>query len=41
MPKSKELHIIIKRISYNKYVVENETFDYMQLINWFKDYITE
>lgn len=41
MPKVKELHILIKRINNNKYVVQDEILDYMQLINWFKDLVTE
>lgn len=41
MPKNKELHIIVKRINHNKFIVRNQMFDYLQLVNWFKEIISE
>jgi len=39
--KSKKLCILVNRINNNKFIVNNQVFDYSQLINWFKDVITE
>lgn len=41
MSQAKELHIVIKRINNNKYILCGKILDYIQLINWFKDFITD
>ena len=41
MTKTKELHIHIKRISHNKFMIHNQEYDYLQLVNWFKDKVTK
>lgn len=40
MRKAKEIRITVKRINYNSFIVQNQVFDYLQLINWFRDIIT-
>lgn len=39
--KSKEVRIVIKRISCNEFVVDGKVLDYLQLINWFREIITD
>jgi hypothetical protein len=39
--KVKETHIIVKRINCNRFIVHNQIFDYLQLVNWFRDIVTE
>jgi len=39
--KAKEIHIIVKRINCNRFIVHNHIFDYLQLVNWFRDIVTE
>ncbi len=41
MEKSKEVRIVIKRINHNRFVVKNQEYDFLQLVNWFKGIITE
>jgi len=41
MMKPKEVRILIKRINHNRFVVKNQEYDFLQLINWFKSIITE
>lgn len=41
MAKSKEVQILIKRINHNRFIVKNREYDFLQLINWFKNIITE
>jgi hypothetical protein len=41
MVKSKQFNIIVKRINNNRFIVQNQDFDYLQLLNWFKEVITE
>jgi hypothetical protein len=31
----------VRRINYNLFIVDNQKFDFLQLINWFKDVMTE
>lgn len=38
---AKQLHLAIKQINYNRYIIEKQTYDYLQLINWFKKMITD
>ena len=41
MMKSKEVRILIKRINHNQFIVNNREYDFLQLVNWFKNIITE
>jgi len=33
--------IEIKRINYNKFIVGDEEFNFLQLVHWFKEIVTE
>ncbi len=41
MSGTKEFRFVIRRISYNRFLVKNREFDYLQLVNWFKVMVTE
>ncbi len=41
MDKTKELKISIKRINCNYYIVKGKEYDYLELVNWFRDIITK
>ena len=41
MPKVKELQIVIKRINNNRFLVKDQEYDYLQLLMWFKEIITD
>lgn len=41
MSKVKEFQIVIKRINNNKFFVKGQEYDYLQLLMWFKEIITD
>ncbi|MCX7843362.1 MAG: hypothetical protein N2489_09900 [Clostridia bacterium] len=41
MIKTKEITIKIKRINANKYIVDGKQMDYLELVQWFKDKVTD
>jgi len=41
MSKVKEMHIVVRRINRNRFIVQNQIFDYLQLVNWFKEIVTK
>lgn len=41
MPKFKEFRVVIKRINNNRFFVKDQEYDYLQLLNWFKEIITD
>lgn len=36
----KDILIVIKRINCNRFIVGNQEFDFLQLINWFREITT-
>jgi len=40
MTRIKELRIVIKRINNNRFFVKDQEFDFLQLVNWFREIIT-
>lgn len=41
MDKIKEMHIIVKRITCNRFIVCGKVMNYLELLNWFRDIVTE
>lgn len=41
MAKEKEISIVIRRVNYNHFIVKNHVLDFLQLVNWFKEFVTK
>lgn len=41
MEKIKEMHIVFKRINFNRFIVQGKVMNYLELVNWFRDIVTE
>lgn len=39
--KIKEMHIVFKRINFNRFIVQGKVMNYLELVNWFRDIVTE
>lgn len=40
MNSPKELLIMIRRVNCNRFIVDNQEFDFLGLVNWFRKIVT-